>query len=61
MRQVLFQWATRYRYPRLITAYGAIASGQRSWLAFVCMASDTLIHAAWERIGQWYRLLEVQS
>ena len=61
MRTILLHWAARYRYPRLITTYGAIASGQRSWLAFVCLASDLLIVAAWQRIGEWYRLMEVQG
>lgn len=38
-----------------------IASGYRSWLAFVCLASDMLIAAAWQRISEWYRFMEVQS
>lgn len=61
MRTILLRWAARYRYPRLITAYGAIAPGHRSWLAFVCLASDALIQAAWQRIGEWYRFMEVSK
>jgi hypothetical protein len=58
MRSTLLRWAQCYHYPRLITVYGAITSGYRAWLAFVCLASDVLIVAAWQRIGQWYRLME---